>query len=169
QKEFEWQARATRVPRPGSAERAIAARIGRTVFLQRTTCQSASRFARGPNGGLELFKKNRSGKIKTLRVADFAGGLEIGELLEGFDALGNDGHAECFAQRFDRPQNSLAARTFMNVGDEGPVDLDFVGGDVGQRRERRIADAEIVDRDSDPEVAEDRQDLVLEMSLCDES
>ena len=56
----------------------------------------------------------------------------------------------------------------MDVGDEGAVDLDLVGGDVGQRRQRRIADAEIVDRDPDAELAEDRQDLVLEMRLGDE-
>src|ERR1700680_4269717 len=56
----------------------------------------------------------------------------------------------------------------MNVGDEGTIDLDFVGGDVGQRRQRRIADPEIVDRYPDPEIPEDRQDLVLEAGFGDE-
>ena len=56
----------------------------------------------------------------------------------------------------------------MDVGDERAVDLDLVGGDVGQRRQRRIADAEIVDRDADSELAEDRQDFGLEMGLGDE-
>src|SRR3984957_16773456 len=57
----------------------------------------------------------------------------------------------------------------MDVGNERPVDLDLVGGDVGQRRQRRIADAEIVDRDSNAQLAEDRQNLVLEKGFGDES
>ncbi len=56
----------------------------------------------------------------------------------------------------------------MDVGDEGAVDLDLVRGDVGQRRERGIAGAEIVDGDADAELAEHRQDLGLEVILGDE-
>ena len=56
----------------------------------------------------------------------------------------------------------------MDVGNERTVDLDFIGGDIGQRRQRRIAGTEIVDRDTDTQSAEDRQNLVLEMGLGDE-
>jgi hypothetical protein len=37
----------------------------------------------------------------------------------------------------------------MDAGDEGPVDLQFVGVDSRQRAEGGIADAEIVDRHPD--------------------
>src|SRR5437762_2719884 len=57
----------------------------------------------------------------------------------------------------------------MNVGNEGAVDLDLVGGDVGERRQRRVADSEIVDRDADAELTENRQDFRLEVGLGDES
>ena len=125
---------------------------GRLAELTRDSLQD-------PDHRLEFFQENRPGEIIALRVADLGGGLQISQLLEGFDAFGDHGHAERFAQRFDRPQDALAARALMDVGDEGAVDLDLVGGDIGQRRQRRIADAEIVDRNSDPELAEDRQDL----------
>src|SRR6267378_5771066 len=125
-----------------SAAIAIGARIDRAAFLQRAACRAGAPVAQDPNRGLEFFEKNRPGEIVTLRIADLGGGLQIRELLERFDALCNDGHAEGFAQRFDRPQNALAAWAFMNVGDERSVDLDFVGGDIGQRRQRRIADTE---------------------------
>ena len=42
-------------------------------------------------------------------------------------------HAERMAERLDRPQDALAARPLVDRGDEGAVDLDLVGGDVGER------------------------------------
>ena len=101
---------------------------------------------------------DRPREVIALGVTDLGRGLQIGQFLEAFQAFGDHGHAERFAQGLDRPQDALAARTLMDVGDEGAVNLDLVGGDVGQRGKRRIADAEIVDRDLDAELAEDRQD-----------
>src|ERR1700687_6144307 len=152
--------RAESIPRSGSAAVAIAARIGRASFQQRAAGRTDAYAAEDPNRRLEFFKENRPGKIEALRIADLGGGLQIGEFLEGFDAFRDHGHAKRLAQRFDRPQNALAARALMDVGDEGAVDLDLIGGDVGQRRQRRVADAEIVDRDPDPKLAPDRAGLL---------
>src|SRR6267154_1693634 len=109
-----------------SAPIAAAARITGAVFLRRAACETAAGFAGKRNRRRELFEENRPREIIALRVADLGRGLQIGQLLEGFDALGDHGHAERFAERFDRPQNALAARTLMDIGDEGAVDLDFI-------------------------------------------
>jgi hypothetical protein len=98
---------------------------------------------------LQFLQENRLGEIIALRVADLGRGLQIGQFLEGLDAFGDHGHAERFAERLDGAQDALAARALVDVRNEGAVDLDLVGGDIGQRRQRRIADAEIVDGDAD--------------------
>ncbi|MGY3122593.1 hypothetical protein ACVWXQ_006530 [Bradyrhizobium sp. S3.14.4] len=136
-------------------------RIALPVLLRRAVGHAGTGFAGGGGGELELLQEDRPGEIIALRVADLGRGLEIGQLLVGFEAFGDHGHPERFAQGFDRAQDALAARTLMDVGDERAVDLDLVGGDVGERRERGIAGAEIVDGDADAELAEHRQDLGL--------
>src|SRR5450631_1017165 len=117
-----------------SAAITLVARINRAAFLVWTARSTGARVAQDPNRRPEFFEKNRPGEIVALRVTDLGGGLQIGKFLEGFDALRDDGHAEGFAQRFDRPQDPLAAWALVDVGDERPVDLDFVGSDVGQCR-----------------------------------
>src|SRR5260370_39664983 len=113
-----------------SAAITLVARVNRAGFLVRTARRTGARVAQDPNRRPQFFEKNRPGEIVALRVTDLGGGLQIGEFLEGFDALCDDGHAERFAQRFDRPQDPLAARALMDVGDERPVDLDFVSSDI---------------------------------------
>src|SRR5271155_4011641 len=107
----------------------VATGIRRAIFLQWTARQADTRLAGSGSGRLQLLEEDRLGEIIALRVTDPGGGLQIGEFLEGFDALGDDGHAERFAQGLDRPQDALAAGALVNVGDERAVDLDLVGGD----------------------------------------
>ncbi len=122
--------------------------------------------SRQPAVGLHLLEKHRLREIIALGVADLGGGLQVGELLEGFHAFCDHGHAERLAQRFDGAQHGLAARPLVDVRDEGTVDLDLVGGDFSQRGERRIAGAEIVDRHARAELAQLGQDLGLERALA---
>ena len=93
-----------------SAAIAFGARIGRAALLRRPACQTGARLAGDRDGRLEFFEKDRPREVEPLRVADLGRGLQIGQLLEGLDAFGDHGHAERFAQRFDRPQDALAAR-----------------------------------------------------------
>src|SRR3954447_25869851 len=142
-----------------SAPIAAAACVGLAVFLHRSTCEAHARFACKRRRGLELLQEDRAREVVALRIADLGRGLQIGELLEGFDALRDHGHAKRLAQGFDRAQDALAARPLMDVGDEGTVDLDLVRRDICKRRQRRIADAEIVDRNADADRAQQRHDL----------
>src|SRR5712692_12101249 len=66
-----------------------------------------------PLGLLEIVEEEGLGKIKALRVTDARRGLQICELLEGFDAFRNDGHSECVAQGFDRLEHALTTRALM--------------------------------------------------------
>src|ERR1700757_2330828 len=141
--------------RAASASRAaVARRVPGTAGLDRATGKAHARLARERGGALELLEEDRAGEVIALGVADLGRGLQVGEFLEGFETLRDHRHAERFAQGFDRAQNALAARTPMNIGDEGAVDLDLVRGDVGERRKRGITGAEIVDRDADPDLAQ---------------
>ncbi len=55
----------------------------------------------------------------------------------------------------------------MDIGDEGTVDLDFVGGDIGKHR-GGIAGAEVIDGYAHAEFAQHGQDLRLELARGDE-
>src|ERR1700679_1594723 len=105
-----------------SATIALVARIDRPAFQPRAADRIDARLARDPGGGLEFFQEYRSGKVVALRIADLGGGLQVGEFLERFDAFRDHRHAERLAQRLDRPQDTLAARALVNVGDERTVD-----------------------------------------------
>ena len=107
---------------------------------------------------------DRRREVIALRDADARVVAQIGELLRGFDAFDDHLRAQRLADRFDRPQQALIARPLMDRGDERAVDLDLVGGDLGERRQRGIADAEIVDRDLRADLAQHRRDLQLELA-----
>src|SRR6185437_16680441 len=68
-----------------------------------------------------------------------------------------------------RLEHALAARPLVNRSDERPVDLDFVGGYVGQCRERRIAGAEIVDGYPRADLSQHRNEALLELAAGEES
>src|SRR5882724_4669931 len=107
---------------------AAATRVGDAILLDRAARKARSRFARERSRRPQFLEEDRPGEIITLRVADLGCGLQVGQLLERFDALRDHGHAERFAQRLDRPQDALAAWALVNVRDERAVDLDLVGG-----------------------------------------
>ena len=69
-----------------SAAIALAAGIGRTVFLGRPASRTDARVAEDPDRRLEFLQEDRPGKVETLRIADFGGRLQIGELLERLHA-----------------------------------------------------------------------------------
>src|SRR5258708_4259670 len=83
----------------------------------------------------QVFHQNWPGEIVTLRKSDARGGLQESGLFQSLDAFGDDRHAERLAERLDRLQDALAARALVDIGDERSVDLELVGGDVGQRRQ----------------------------------
>src|SRR6266700_4509558 len=134
---------------PPSAAIAFALRMHWTVVLGRPAGEADPRLAGERSGRPQLLQEDRSCEVVALCIADLGGALEVGQFLEGFDALGDDAHAERLAQGFDRAQDALAARALVDVRDEGAIDLDLVCGDVGKRRQRGVAGAEIVDRDAD--------------------
>jgi hypothetical protein len=78
----------------------------------------------------DVFQQEGLGEVIALRIPDARGGEQIRKLFEAFDALGDDRHTHCLAYRFDRPQNALAARPLVDIGDERAIDLDLVGGNV---------------------------------------
>ena len=115
-----------------------------------------------------ILQEERLGEVVALRIADAGGGLQIGQLLEGLDTLGDDGHAQRMAERFDRPQDALAARPLVNGRDERPVDLDLIGGDIRQRAQRRVAGSEVVDGNANADLAQHGEHQRLELVLGDE-
>ncbi len=95
--------------------------------------------------------------------------LEIEQFFKAFDAFGDHRHPQRGAERLDGAQHDLAARPLVNFRDEGAVDLQFVGGDVGERGQGGIAGAEIVDRHAHADLAQHRHDLRLEAVFRQES
>src|SRR3970282_570423 len=69
-------------------------------------------------------------------------------LLRGFDALGAYGYAELSAHRDDRFGDRLVFRVLRDLANERAVDLQRVYRKLLQLRQRRIARAEIVDRET---------------------
>src|SRR5580704_15231531 len=66
----------------------------------------------------QVFHEDRPGIIVALRIADTRGGLQEGDLFQGFDAFGDHRHAERLAECFDGLQDALAARALVNIRDE---------------------------------------------------
>src|SRR3954465_7250595 len=116
---------------PGLPPISVRAGIALPVLLRRAVCDAGACFAGDRRCELQLLQEDRPGKIIALRIPDLGRSLEVGELLVGFDAFGDHGHAERFAQGFDRAQDALVARALMDGGDERAADLDPGGGGGG--------------------------------------
>src|SRR3989344_9148089 len=69
-------------------------------------------------------------------------------LRRGLDPLGDDRHVEAAPQPDDRADDRARRIVIVDRRDEALVDLDLVEGKGLEVRERRIAGAEIVDRDA---------------------
>lgn len=72
-------------------------------------------------------------EVVTSGEADLGRGLQIGEFLEALDAFSDNDHSQRATEGFDRAQDTLVTRSFMNVGDEAAIDFHLVGGDVRER------------------------------------
>src|ERR1700684_1858020 len=105
------------------AAMAVGTRIRLASFLHRPARLADACFADNRRDQLQLFQENGPGKIKTLRVANPGGRLQVRQFLKRLDAFRDHGHAQRLGERFDRPQNSLAARAKMDIADEGTIDL----------------------------------------------
>ena len=70
-------------------------------------------------------------------------------MLVRLDALRDDLEAEVVRQRHDRPHDRRVAAVGGHARDERAVDLERLRGHGLELPERRVADAEVVDRDPD--------------------
>src|SRR5690606_16578946 len=83
------------------------------------------------------------------------------QLVEGLDALDSGFHAERFGQADDRGDDLGAVLVLLGAGiNEALVDLDLVERGGAQVAERRIAGAEIVEREAHAELLEDLESRV---------
>ena len=76
------------------------------------------------------------------------------EILGGLDAFGGDVHPEALGELDDRLDDRDVLRPRAGFADEAAVDLQLVEDRLVQIADRRIAGAEIVERDADAERAE---------------
>src|SRR4051794_39797983 len=77
---------------------------------------------------------------------------QVAELLVGLDALGGRCHAEVLAEPGDGPDDRDGVVLVRHVAHERLIDLDLVEGEAAQVAQARVARAEVVHRDLDPEV-----------------
>src|SRR5262245_54037063 len=124
--------------------------------------------ANGPASRRKLFEQEWLGEVVALRITDARCRQQVSKLFKALDSFGNDRDTQRVAHRFDRPEDALTARTFMNIGDERSVDLYLVGGDVGEHRKRRVTSAEIIDGDANAGLPEHRQHFHLKPVLGNE-
>jgi hypothetical protein len=71
-------------------------------------------------------------------------GLQAGEDIVGFYALGNDPEGQVVAEIDDRADDGRVGRVGQHVGDEALVDLELVERQLGQVAELGLAPAEVV-------------------------
>ena len=98
-------------------------------------------------------------------AAEVAHALEI---LGGLDALGGDDHAEALGELDDRLDDRDILRPRAGFADEAAVDLQFVEHRLVQIADRRIAGAEIVERDADAERAQALQHVERRAVVAEE-
>ena len=77
--------------------------------------------------------------------------LEQHPLTLGLDALGHDVQAHRQRHRDDRPDDLGVVRVVLEPGHERAVDLHLGHGEPAQVGQRRVAGAEVVDREGQPE------------------
>src|SRR5438445_7952490 len=102
---------------------------------------------------LDLCGVRRGAEQEPLHLVT-ARGPQLLELARALDALGDDRQPERMAERRDRLDDPEPLRATVAVVHERTVNLDDVDLQSRQMGERRVAGAEVVDRDPDAEVAE---------------
>src|SRR5690606_15599696 len=107
---------------------------------------------------LELEWRERTADVVAL--GDVA--AEAAEQIPGlavFDTLRDDLQAELMAQLDRRPDDREVARVVGHVADERLIDLNVRHRQSFYIAERRVAGAEVVDRDADPHLTQTAEDL----------
>src|SRR3954453_71862 len=140
--------------------------------------------------GGELRLRRRGGRVAAVQQVAHRGGVERGreevapadvaaqaghgiELALELDALGDDLHVERAAQLDHRADQSRVGRVLAEVLHERAVHLHGVDRELAQVGERRVAGAEVVDRDPHAElpqcleVANDRSAILHQHGLGD--
>src|SRR3954451_17179112 len=93
----------------------------------------------------------RPAEVEPLRL--LAAELAYDRVLLGrLDPLGDEVELECVAEVDDALEQDEVAVLGADVRREAPVDLDDVDRELPQVRKRRVARAEVVEREDDPEV-----------------
>ena len=78
------------------------------------------------------------------------------KLSDGFHTFRRDARAEMRGDSHDGPNDGCSIG-IADLADEGPIDLDLVEWETAQIAQRRIAGAEIVERDANAEVSQPMQ------------
>ena len=114
--------------------------------------------------GLDVFWRLRPAEQEPLHDAA-AQSVQHLHLTEVFHAFGDDTKVQRSRQRDDGGDDCRALRRHAEIADEAAVDLQFTDRQRGQISERRIAGAEVVDRDFDTDLVEamQRRDHVLQV------
>ena len=102
-------------------------------------------------GILDVVGRERPGEDEALPAVALLL-LELAELLVLLDALGERLQAELLAELHERVQQRPRLGRVGDRRDERAVDLQDVDRELAQVRERRVAGAEVVDRDADAEL-----------------
>ena len=120
----------------------------------------------------ELLRRQRLADPVALEAVAAAHVEEV-ELRARAHAFGDDLEPEAARKADDRLGDRRVARIGLEVGDERDVDLQRVDREMLQVRQRRIAGAEVVDRDGEAFVAQlvqhlaDRVEVVQQARLGD--
>src|SRR4051812_24578344 len=91
-----------------------------------------------------------------------------GEIVRGLDAFGGDRHPEALGELDDRLDDRDRLAVAGRVADEAAVDLQFVEDGLVQIAERRIAGAEIVQRNADAERPKPLQHVERALAVAEE-
>src|SRR6267142_6462480 len=90
-------------------------------------------------------RRRRAGEVETLPVAH-AAGAQSPILFLGLDPLGDDPRAGARGDLEQGVHQVLLDQALVDVFDERYVDLQEIGGHLGNRLQRRVARPHIVDR-----------------------
>ena len=96
------------------------------------------------SGGVGAAEQESLGVIAAERADE-------GELVLGLDSFGDGLDVERVAHRDDAAHECCGAQVGSEGAGEAPVDLDDADREIVQERQRRVAGAEVVERDADAE------------------
>ena len=110
------------------------------------------------NAGRKLGRRHGSGPQEPLTEVAALVPEQLG-LGDGFDTFGDDADVERVGEVDDAGHDRVVLRVQAEPGDEGAIDLQEVDRIAPQVEQRRVPGAEVVDIESDTEVAQRGEDL----------